>query len=92
MYVVQSDGTGEARLNSARIDHFDLAEWSPDGTTLVFGAAMVDEEDEDLWVVALDGKPERRIVAIARRRHGPHVVARRLVDRLSERSSGARPR
>jgi len=62
IYVVQSDGTGEQRLTSVRIDSFDLAEWSPDGTTLLFGARMVDEEDENLWTVALDGKPERRIV------------------------------
>ena len=62
IYVVQSDGTGEKRLTSARIEVFDLAEWSPDATTLLFGAGMVDEEDEDLWSVAPDGKPERRIV------------------------------
>ena len=32
--------TGSRPPRSAR---FDLAEWSPDGTTLLFGAAMVDE-------------------------------------------------
>ena len=63
IYAIQFDGTGERRLTLSQIDsQFDLAEWSPDGDTLVFGAAMVDEADENLWAVGLDGKPERRIV------------------------------
>jgi Tol biopolymer transport system component len=62
IYVVQSDGTGEGLLTSARIDRFDLAEWSPDAMTVVFGAGVVDEDHDDLWAVTLVGKPERRIV------------------------------
>ena len=62
VYVVQSDGTGEQRLTSARIDGFDLAEWSPDATTLLYSAGNVELSRQDLWAVGLDDKPERRIV------------------------------
>ena len=71
IYVVQSDGTGEDRLTSARIDAFDLAEWSPDATRLLFSAGNPELSRQDLWAVGLDGKPERRIVGSPGNDMGP---------------------
>src|SRR6185312_273783 len=48
--VIQIDGTGERKITAAWIDAFDLAEWSPDATTLLF-AAGTNFDETDLWVV-----------------------------------------
>jgi Tol biopolymer transport system component len=61
IFVIQTDGTGERRVTTEPIDAFDVAEWSPDATTLVFGIGIRDGR-ADLFTVGLDGKPERRIV------------------------------
>ena len=63
MYLIQSDGTGEARLTSAE----SITSTSRSGRRRGPRSSSVrpwstSEEREDLWIVALDGKPERRIV------------------------------
>jgi Tol biopolymer transport system component len=63
IYVIQIDGTGERRITRESMLGFDMAEWSPDATTLLFGTANNDEGRADLWTVRLDGKPEQRLVA-----------------------------
>jgi Tol biopolymer transport system component len=68
--VIQIDGTAERKITTASIDAFDLAEWSPDAATLLFAAGTTFDET-DLWVVGLDGKPERRIVTTPGRDSGP---------------------
>jgi Tol biopolymer transport system component len=71
LYVIQTDGTAEQEITKSSIDGFDLAEWSPDATTLLFAAGNSDEGLADLWVVGLDGEPERRIVATSGNDSGP---------------------
>ena len=62
IYAIQIDGTSERRLTSFPIEAFDAAEWLVDGSTLIYGAGNGDEGRADLWIVGLDGRPERRIV------------------------------
>ena len=62
IYAIQIDGTSERRLTRFPIDWFDVAEWSVDGSTLIYGSGNGDEGRADLWIVGLDGKPERRII------------------------------
>jgi Tol biopolymer transport system component len=62
IYVIQIDATGERRITMGAIGEFDTAEWSPDATTLLFGAGNRDQDREDLFLVGLDGKAERRII------------------------------
>lgn len=62
LYTIGIDGSGERRITTLPLGAFDYAEWSPDGTTVLYGAG--DHEGHgDIWVVGLDGRPERRIVS-----------------------------
>jgi Tol biopolymer transport system component len=70
IYVIQTDGTGEHPLTPDLADGFDLADWSPDGKTLVLGMGTYDFR-ADLFTVGLDGKPERRIVGTPGNDFGP---------------------
>jgi Tol biopolymer transport system component len=70
IYVTQIDGTGEDRITTGSMNGFDMAEWSPDATTLLFGAGD-GENGEDLFVVRLDDKPEQRIVGKPGNDSGP---------------------
>jgi Tol biopolymer transport system component len=71
VYVIQIDRTGEHRITSGSMNGFDVAEWSPDATTLLFGAGDSDQGREDLFLVGLDGKPEVRIVGNPGNDSGP---------------------
>ncbi|HEX5823278.1 MAG TPA: hypothetical protein VFY18_02360, partial [Candidatus Limnocylindrales bacterium] len=71
IFVIQVDGTGERQITKVRIDAFDMAEWSPDATTLLFGAGKAEEGREDLFTVRLDGKPEQRIIGNPGNDSGP---------------------
>jgi Tol biopolymer transport system component len=71
IYVIQIDSTGEHRITNGSIGEFDMAEWSPDATTLLFGAGGRDLGREDLFLVGLDGKGERRIVGKPGNDSGP---------------------
>ena len=62
IYAVQADGTGERRLTTRSMDAFDSAEWSPDGSTLLY-AFTATGGGQDVWSVALDGMPERHIIS-----------------------------
>lgn len=62
IFVIQTDGSGERRITTGPIDAFDMAEWSPDATALLFGAGSPEDGRQDLFLVRLDGKPEQRIV------------------------------
>lgn len=70
IYTIQLDGSAERRLTFVHIDWFDLGEWSPDATTLLYGMGK-GEVGLDLWTVGLDGKPERRIVGEPGNDSGP---------------------
>jgi Tol biopolymer transport system component len=70
IYVIQADGTGEHPITAELADGFDLADWSPDGRTLVLGMGTYDFR-ADLFTVGLDGKPERRIVGTPGNDFGP---------------------
>ena len=62
IYVIQTDGTGERRLTTGSMDAFDSADWSPDGSTLLY-AFTASDGGQDVWSVALDGMPERRLIS-----------------------------
>ena len=71
LYAIQVDGSSERRLTRLPIDRFDLAEWSPDGSSLLYGAGKNDEGRADLWAVGLEGASERRIVGAPGNDTGP---------------------
>ena len=62
IFVIQTDGTGERPLTTGSIQQFENADWSPDGSTLLYAAGASDR-DQDLWSVGLDGEPARHLVA-----------------------------
>ena len=65
LWLVNRDGTDPHRIN--RGDYAEIgeigssADWSPDGTKLLFGAAKQAGQDTGLFMVGLDGAPERLI-------------------------------
>jgi dipeptidyl aminopeptidase/acylaminoacyl peptidase len=61
LWVIQSDGKGEHAITRSSLFASDQADWSPDGTTLVYSAGS-NNGHQDLWAIGLDGKPEQRIV------------------------------
>ena len=61
IFAIQTDGSGERPLTGT-IDEFEVAEWSPDGSTLLYSARASDG-DTDVWSVGLDGEPPRQLVA-----------------------------
>ena len=61
LFVIKSDGRDEHPITQSARDATDQADWSADGTTLLFSAGGNDGH-QDLWAVGLDGKPEQRIV------------------------------
>lgn len=63
IYVIQTDGTGERPITTGRMDAFDSAEWSPDGSTLLFSFTAIGGAGGDVWSVALDAMPERRLIS-----------------------------
>ena len=71
LYAIHVDGSSERRLTTSPIAAFDLAEWSLDGSTLLYGAGESDTGLEDLWVVGPDGASERRIVGAPGNDGGP---------------------
>jgi Tol biopolymer transport system component len=71
IYVIQIDSTGEHRITSGPVGEFDMAEWSPDATALLFGAGNRDQGREDLFLVRLDGKAEHPIVESPGNDSGP---------------------
>ena len=60
IFVIQTDGTGEGQIAPGPIDEFESAEWSPDGSTLLY-AARASDTDQDIWSVGLDGEPARQL-------------------------------
>ena len=36
--MIQTDGTGERQIVPGPIEQFEVAEWSPDGSTLLYSA------------------------------------------------------
>jgi TolB protein len=62
IFVIQADGSGERSITTGAIDEFEFAEWSPDGSALLY-AARARDGDQDVWSVGLDGEPARHLVA-----------------------------
>ncbi|HET9346079.1 MAG TPA: hypothetical protein VFO05_10265 [Candidatus Limnocylindrales bacterium] len=62
IYAIDVDGTNERPLTHIDIGDQNGLEWSPDGITLIFSAGKSAVAGENLWLVGLDGRPERRIV------------------------------
>ena len=60
LYVMNRDGTGIRKVNQRSYDEQSGGAWNPDGSGLVFEAG--EEGNHDLWLVGLDGKPERALV------------------------------
>jgi Tol biopolymer transport system component len=63
LYVVDRDGTGLRELTKDTYPSVGFkglsAVWSPDGQTLLFGAGVQDVVDQTIYIVGLDGAPER---------------------------------
>jgi Tol biopolymer transport system component len=59
--LVRANGTGKHRLVSTNGDRFPAAQWSPDGTRVVFTRAAGDRRR--LYVVGADGTGARLLVA-----------------------------
>ena len=62
IFVIQTDGTGERQIAPGPIEQFEFAEWSPDGSTLLY-SARAGGDSPDVWSVGLDGQPPHQLVA-----------------------------
>ena len=62
IFVIRTDGTGERQIAAGPIEQFEFAEWSPDGSTLLYSARAADHTP-DVWSVGLDGQPPHPLVA-----------------------------
>jgi len=64
MYVVDLDGSNPLRLTKANFQEVgqrgEIAEWNPAGTLVLF-TAFVPGGENQVYVVGLDGAPERRL-------------------------------
>ena len=58
-YVMNRDGTGIRKVSLGTYDQQSGGAWDPTGSGLIFSAGS--EWDHDLWLVGLDGQPERVI-------------------------------
>ena len=60
MYVVNADGTGQQRLNTAT---FSSATWSPDGQKILFVRARPGTRAgaNDIYVINADGSGQRKL-------------------------------
>lgn len=56
-YVMNRDGTEIRKVSQGTYEEHSGGAWNPDGSGLVFEAGR--PGDHDLWLVGLDGKPER---------------------------------
>lgn len=66
LYAIGIDGSSDRRLTTYPIDMFELAEWSVDNSSLMYGAITGHDAYEAIWIVGLDGRPERRLVRTSR--------------------------
>ena len=57
VYVMNRDGTDIRKVSQGRYAENSGGSWNPDGSGLVFVAGR--QGNHDLWLVGLDGKPER---------------------------------
>ena len=74
LYVINRDGTNPWRVNHNDYTEIgsrgEIAEWSPDGTMLLFTAITGDgnsDFEQEVYVVALDGSPETLVSRSAKR-------------------------
>jgi Tol biopolymer transport system component len=61
IHVMNRDGTGDRAVSTGHYRDQSGATWNSDGTALVFSAGSPGRHD--LWVVGLDGAPERPLAA-----------------------------
>ena len=81
IFVIQTDGTGERPLTTGPIEQFEFAEWSPDGSTLLYSARAGWRHGRVVrWARRRTATPARRG---AWQRLRGDMVARRPMDRLS---------
>jgi dipeptidyl aminopeptidase/acylaminoacyl peptidase len=59
VWVVNRDGSDPRKLTKRKFPNNTGAAWSPDGKHIVFSAG--EWEDQDLWIVGLDGLPEQAL-------------------------------
>jgi TolB protein len=69
IFVIQTDGSGERSITTGAIDEFEFAEWSPDGSALLY-AARASDGDQDVWPAGLDGAPSRHLIAAPGNHYG----------------------
>jgi TolB protein len=62
IYVVMADGTGEVKLTDTPGVHESHAQWSPDGTKIVF-VRWTSEPSTDIWVMNADGTGQMNLTA-----------------------------
>jgi len=62
-YVMNRDGTGIQKVSQGTYDQQSGGGWTPTGTGLIFSAGS--DVDHDLWLVGLDGRPERVLAPTA---------------------------
>jgi len=74
LYVMDRDGGNARRINQGTYTEIgergEIAEWSPDGTRLLFTAFTGDgtlDFQQEVYVVGLDGKPETMVSRDAKR-------------------------
>ena len=58
-YVMNRDGTDIRKVSQRTYTDHNGAWWNPDGSALIFSAGR--NGNRDLWLVGLDGKPERAL-------------------------------
>ena len=68
-YVMNRDGTGIRKVNQRTFAEQNGGVWKPDGSGLVFEAG--DQGNHNLWLVGLDGKPERALAISPRMEISP---------------------
>jgi dipeptidyl aminopeptidase/acylaminoacyl peptidase len=78
LLVMNRDGSGVRRVNQRDFTEIgnrgEIADWSPDGTQLLFTAFTGDgnaDYEQEVYVVGLDGRPERLLSPDARRAREP---------------------
>jgi len=68
-YVMNRDGTGIRKVNQRTFAEQGGGGWKPDGSGLVFEAG--DQGNHNLWLVGLDGRPERALAISLRMETSP---------------------
>jgi TolB protein len=61
VYVMNRDGSDVRKVSTGRYAQQSGASWSPDGTQLLFAAG--EPGQHDIWVVALDRRPEHPVAS-----------------------------